>query len=292
MDKDTKALAMAAMLCVLLATGLRADQSADLLEAARRGKKDDVAYLLKHGTPIEAVDKEGRTPLMLAAQYGRASVVQFLLANGANVDARDKDGWNAYMLALIAPSGGVVVHTAHESVLKLLPQPARRRVAIDASWAPGQGVFSSCFMRPQQLTQQIRDLHPDGLVVEALQRYAVTSGHDLIGIARQNIRGMADVENTEVPEDVDAIVSLRVEPGAACVQQADQLSLLVHVKVLRKGESSPALDEEFGGGLKMGGMRSEFAANPNQYAPLYEAWAKSQARPMYWAILTALMKTR
>jgi len=292
MDTDKRALAMAAIWFAMLAPGLRADQSADLLDAARRGKKEDVAYLLKHGTPIEAVDKEGRTPLMLAAQYGHASVVRFLLDNGAKADARDKHGWNAYMLALIAPSGGVVVHTAHESVLKLLPQPARLRVAIDASWSPGKGVLSSCFLRPQELTQHLRDLHPDGLVVEAFQRYAVASGHDLIGIVHQEIRGMAEVENTEVPEDADAIVSLRVEPGAACVQQLDQLSLSVRVKVLRKGERSAMLEEEFGGGVKVGGMRSEFAANPNQYPPLYEAWAKSQARPVYWAILTALMRAR
>jgi hypothetical protein len=264
--------------------------SEGLLDAAKHGRKDQVESLLKQGAPLETKDKEGRTPLLLAAQYGHVSTVQLLLAKGARPDARDNRGWNAFMLALISPSGGVV-HTSHDSVLKLLPQPNRFRVAIDAAWSPGKAVFSSCFMRADQLSQHIRDLHPDGLVVEALQRFAVASGRDLIAVVHSSVRGMADIENTLVPEDADALLTLRVEPGAACVQQADQLSLLIRARLLRKGESSPALEEGFGGGVKMGGMRMEFAANPNQYAPLYEAWAKSQARPLYWAVLTALMQS-
>ena len=102
---------------------------------------------------------------------------------------------------------------------------------------------------------------------------------------------MANIENAGVPEDADAILTVRVEPGAACVQQSDQLSLLIRARLVRKGEASAALEEEFGGGVKMGGMRVEFAANSNQYAPLYEAWAKSQARPLYWALVTALMQS-
>lgn len=269
---------------------LVAGPSEDLLDAAHRGKKAEVEALLKQGAPIEAKDKDGRTPLMLAAQYGRVSTVQLLLSNGANPEARDNHGWNAYMLALISPSGGVV-HTAHDSVLKLLPQPGRRRLAIEAAWAPGKSVFSSCFMRSDQLTQQLRDLHPDGMVVEALQRFDVASGRDMIALVHSNIRGMANIENAAVPDDADAILVLRVEPGAACVQQSDQLSLLIGARLTRKGEDSPVLEEEFGGGLKMGGMRVEFAANPNQYQPLYEAWAKSQARPLYWAVLTALLQS-
>lgn len=285
-----RALPIAAVLLVLGWPAQAIGPADDLLDAARRGKKDQVESLLKQGAPLEARDKEGRTPLMLAAQYGRVSTVQLLLARGAKPDARDTRGWNAFMLALISPSGGVV-HTMHDSVLKLLPQPARFRVAVDAAWAPGKAVFSSCFMRPEQLSQHIRELHPDALVVEAFQRFAVTSGHDLIAIVHSDIHGMAEIENAGVPEDADAILTLRVEPGAACVQQSDQLSLLIRARLVRKPEQSPALDEEFGGGVKLG-MRVEVAANANQYAPLYEAWAKSQARPLYWAVLTALMQLK
>jgi hypothetical protein len=273
----------------LVQPALAAGPSEDLLDAARRGKKDQVESLLKQGVPIESKDKDGRTPLMLAAQYGRVSTVQWLLAKGARADSRDNRGWDAFMLALISPSGGVV-HTAHDSVLKLLPQPKRFRVTIEAAWAPGNAVFSSCFMRPEQLSQHIRDLHPDAVVVEALRRFAATSGRDLIAVVHSNIHGMANLEDAGVPEDADAILTLRVEPGAACVQQSDQLSLLIRARLVRQQETAPALEEEFGGGVKMG-MRVESAANANQYAPLYEAWAKSQARPLYWAVLTALMQS-
>jgi hypothetical protein len=39
-------------------------------------------------------------------------------------------------------------------------------------------------------------------------------------------------------------------------------------------------------------MRVELAANPNQHAPLYEAWAKSQAGQLYWSVLAALMQSK
>jgi len=262
----------------------------DLLDAARHGRKDVVESLLKQRVPVDSTDKEGRTALMLAAQYGHVSTVQLLLARGAQPDARDRRGWNAYMMALIAPSGGVV-HTAHESVLKLLPQPRRYRVAIEAAWSPGKSVFSSCFLRADQLSQRLRDLHPDGMVVEALEHFAVSAGRDLVAATHTSVRGLEEIGDGSLPDDADALLTLRVEPGAACVQQSDQLSLLVHARLLRQGEAAPALDEEFGGGLKVGGMRAELAANPNQYEPLYEAWAKSQAKPLYWAVLAALMRT-
>jgi hypothetical protein len=266
-----------------------ADPSEDLLEAARKGKKDQVAALLNKGAPLEAKDKEGRTPLLLAAQYGRTSTVQLLLAKGAKPDARDSRGWNAFMLALMAPSGGVV-HTPHDAVLKLLPQPARLRVAVDAAWTPGKAIFSSCFMRPEELERHIRDIRPDSIVVEAFQHFATTSGRDLIAIVHAGVHGMAAIENASPPDDADAILTLRVEPGVACVRQSDQLSLLIHARLVHKPDQSPVLDKEFGGGVKTG-MREELAANPNQHAPLYEAWAKSQAGPLYWGVLAALMES-
>src|SRR5436853_2214437 len=90
---------IAAAGCLLWCAALAAGPSEDLLEAARKGKHDQVEALLAKGAALDATDSAGRTPLMLAAQYGRASTVQLLLSKGAKPDARDRRGWNAYMLA-------------------------------------------------------------------------------------------------------------------------------------------------------------------------------------------------
>ena len=44
-------------------------------------------------------------------------------------------------------------------------------------------------MRPEEMTQHIRQLHPDGMVIEALQHFAATSGRDLIAIVSADARG-------------------------------------------------------------------------------------------------------
>src|SRR5215468_3892727 len=169
---------------LLLALGLcvpifAADAPLDLLEAAKKGRTKDVEALLAKGSDLEMKDKEGRTPLLLAAQYGRTATVELLLAKGAKPDVRDAHGWNAYMLALLAPGGGIV-HTAHDSVLRLLPQPKRFRIQVNSSWSAGKAIFSSCFMRPAEMTAHVRDLRPDALVAEAFDRFASGSGRGLI----------------------------------------------------------------------------------------------------------------
>src|ERR1035441_3663201 len=155
--------------CAVLFAGaltvLAADAPMDILEAAKKANAKEIEALLAKGADLEARDKEGRTPLMLAAQYGRTASVRLLLDKGAKPDARDRHRWNAYMLALLAPSGGVV-HTTHEAVLKLLPLPKRFRLAITANWTPGKALFSSCFMRPEEMTQHMREIHPDGMVID------------------------------------------------------------------------------------------------------------------------------
>jgi len=52
---------------------------------------------------------------------------------------------------------------------------------------------------------------------------------------------------------------------------------------------SALLEKTYGGGMKMG-MRGELAANPAQYPALYQASAKSQAAPIYWSAIEALMR--
>jgi hypothetical protein len=244
--------------------------------AAKKGDTSRVEALLKAGADIEAKDNDGRTALMLAAQYGRVDTVRLLLAKGAHADARDKRGWNACMLALLSPSGGLI-HTVHDQVLKLLPQP-HLRLAVEARWTPGASFFSSCFMRPQDLTRYMDGVRPEALVLEAFRDYAFDSGRGL-------------VELVQAPAGADAALSLLVEPGVTCVQQSDRLSMSIHVRLLRPPEGSPLLERTYGGGVKTG-MREELAANPAQYPALYRAWAKPQAGPIYWGVIEALMRSQ
>jgi hypothetical protein len=276
---------------VLLAAALpmlAADAPLDILQAARKGMTRELATLLLKGADLEARDKEGRTPFLLAAQYGRTATVRLLLDKGAKSDVRDTHGWNAYMLALLAPSGGVI-HTKHDAVLKLLPQPKRFRLAITASWTPGKALFSSCFMRPEELTQHMREIHPDGMVIEALRHYAATSGRDLIAVVSADARGNSEISERPTPKDVDAVLTLQVEPGVTCVQQVDQLSLRIQATLNRAQDQTPVLEKSFGGSGLRTGMRGEAATNANQHAPIYESWAKSEVGPVYWAVLTALL---
>ena len=248
----------------------------DWLAAARNGDTDRVRALLKAGAGIEARDKDGRTALMLAAQYGRADTVRLLLAQGAHADARDKRGWNAYMLALLSPSGGII-HTIHDNVLKLLPQP-HFRLAVEARWAPGASFFSSCFMRPEELARHMDGVRPEALVVEAIRDYAFNSGRGLL-------------ELVQTPAGADAVLSLLVEPGVTCVEQSDSLSMVIHVRLRRLPDESPLLERTYGGGMKTG-VRGELAANPAQYPALYQAWAKPQAGPIYWSVIEALLRSQ
>jgi len=265
-----------------------ADVPMDILEASRKGRTKEIEAFVAKGADLEARDKEGRTPLMLAAQYGHVKAVRVLLDKGAKPDARDNRRWNAYMLALLGPSGGVI-HTTHEAVLKLLPQPQRFRLAIIASWAPGKTLFSSCFLHPEDMTDHMRQLHPDGMVIEAFQHAAASSGRDLIAIVSADGRGNSDVSERPTPEDVDAILTLQVEPGATCVQQVDELTMLIHAALNRPQDQAPLLEKTFGGGVRAG-VRGEAANNANQHGPIYKAWAKSQAGALYLAVLTALLR--
>jgi Ankyrin repeats (3 copies) len=267
-----------------------ADGPMDLLEASRKGRTRDVEALLARGADIEVKDRDGRTPLMLAAQYGHTATVELLLAKGAKAATRDARGWNAYMLALLAPSGGVasVVHGAHDAVLRQLPQPKRFRIQVNSGWSPGRSIFSSCFMRPAEMTAHVRDLRPDAMVAEALQRFAATSGRGLIAIVRVDARGTSEQSNLASATDVDGTLELTEQPGASCVQGVDRVTLSVRAQLSLGRDGEPVLDREFGKGLKTG-MKTESAANANQHGALFEAWAKSEAGPIYWASLESLL---
>jgi hypothetical protein len=261
-----------------------ADPDADLLAAAAKGQTSQVEALLGKGANVEARDKNDRTPLMLAAQHGHSETVRLLLAHGAKPDSRDKDGFTAYGLALFSPAG-----KGAGEALKLLPQPPRPRVAIDALWLR-DNIYSSCFLRPDQLPQFVATVKPDVLVTMAFRDFLVSSGKGLIDIVRAQNHGMAKAATMEVPDGADALLSLAVRPDIACVQQqsSDSLNMLIDVAVVHAPDGAVLLKKTFGGGLK--GLRSQGATSAVQYPALYESRAKTEVPKIYWAVAEVLLK--
>jgi hypothetical protein len=91
-------------------------------------------------------------------------------------------------------------------------------------------------------------------------------------------------------DDADAIVTLEIEPGAACSGgSADSLTFAIEVKIFRARDRLPLAQKSFGGGLK--GLRAQTVDNAAQYKPIYEAWMKAQAGPIYWNIVETLMRS-
>ena len=79
---------------IKMATGV------ELVAAAGRGERREVASLLRRGASVEDRDESGRTALMAAAEEGHADTVNALAGTySANVEAADEKGWTALMLA-------------------------------------------------------------------------------------------------------------------------------------------------------------------------------------------------
>ena len=81
----------------------------------------EVARAIERGGDVNALDREGRTPLFYAAMDGDAAIVTELLRHGADVNAKDKGeetplhfaarGYQPAILALLL-KGGAGVDTA------------------------------------------------------------------------------------------------------------------------------------------------------------------------------------
>lgn len=63
------------------------------------GRLDTVKFLIHEGAKVNAVDKNGNTPLMLAAISGNPDVTAHLLDRGAIADRENIKGETALMLA-------------------------------------------------------------------------------------------------------------------------------------------------------------------------------------------------
>jgi ankyrin repeat protein len=70
-----------------------------LHEAASLGDLDAIDRLLAAGLPIDARDRDGRTPLMRAVRARHTEAVRALVAAGADVDQRDDQLDNPFLYA-------------------------------------------------------------------------------------------------------------------------------------------------------------------------------------------------
>jgi hypothetical protein len=258
---------VAAIVIAVVCAAAAADLGGELRAASKKGQTQEVAALLAKGAPIESSDKDGRTALMIAAERGHAVTVKLLLDRGANPAARDRDGWTSYALALTE---------GRDEVLKLLPHPDPLRAALQVTWVP-DNLYTSCFLRPQELAQQIAGIQPDMMVAAALRDYAVLNG-----------KGAAQL----VADNPQATLVLKVRPGVSCIQQqsADNLNLAIDARLVRATDQSVLLEKTFGGGLK--GLHARAVTSPAQYGAIFAEWAKSHAAAIYWAGVEAWLRAR
>ena len=284
-DKWRGPMACAFSAFLTLSSALAAGASAELLNAAAKGDTGRVETLLKDGANIESTDKNDRTPLMLAAQRGHPATVRALLAAGANTDARDKSGLTAFGLALLDPAG----HADHEAVMKLLPQHPQFTLAVVAGWTP-ERLVSSCFQRREQSIQQFGLMRPEESMLRELQAFATSSGKGLARLIHVDAKAVEPLQPQQPVDDADAVVTLEIEPGAACSGgSADSLTFAIDVRIFGARDLLLLSQKSLGGGLK--GLRAQTVDNAAQYKPVYEAWMKAQAGPIYWAVVESLMKS-
>ncbi len=67
--------------------------------AAAEGKRDALTHLLSKGADMNALDEQGRTPLMLAVEADQDEIVRLLLFLGADTTIKDKDDKTALEIA-------------------------------------------------------------------------------------------------------------------------------------------------------------------------------------------------
>jgi ankyrin repeat protein len=72
---------------------------ARLHDAARVGDVDAIRVMLGQGEPIDAVDADGRTPVMVATVARQTEAVRVLVDAGADVDVRDNRLDNVFLYA-------------------------------------------------------------------------------------------------------------------------------------------------------------------------------------------------
>ena len=267
----------------LAAVWAPADSGTELLDAAAKGLTAKVGELLAKGASLGAKDKNGRTALMLAAQHGHAETVRALLEKGASADDRDARGDTAYGLAMFSPAG---VRTGIDEVLTVLPRPPRPHLAVATAWSAA-ALYSSCFLRPEQLVQQVGGIQLDAIALVDFRRFVAASGKGLVEIVHAESHGVAKVPDSDAFKDADVVLALEVRPVAACVPQEtnDNLSLTVEAQLVRARDRAVVWKKTYGGGLA--GLHARRVTSPSQYFPVYDEWTKAHAEQVYWDAVEA-----
>lgn len=75
------------------------DKNLTLIEAARSGDVAKCTKMIKKGADVNALDKDGHSPLMLATQTHRPAIMELLLKSGASANFKLPDGKTPLMIA-------------------------------------------------------------------------------------------------------------------------------------------------------------------------------------------------
>jgi len=79
------------------------EAAAEFAEAALNGDAAQVGEALKARMPVDVLDENGNSALMLAAFNGQVEVMRLLIKAGAEIDRRDGNGRTALMFAASGP---------------------------------------------------------------------------------------------------------------------------------------------------------------------------------------------
>ena len=186
--------------------------------------------------------------------------------------------FSGYVLNILmqAATYAIAVIEQRDEVVKMFPPRPPITVTLEAKLSM-ENVYSSCFMLPQPLAEQIVGIQPDAVVAAAVGEYAALRGKGFVRVMESG---------------GEAILSLKARPGISCVtqQSRDNVSMIIDASVARTADQSTLVEKSFGGGLT--GLRARMVSGPNQYAALISEWAKIHAPQIYWAAVEAWLRAR
>src|SRR5262245_34016675 len=182
--------------------------AAALLKAAQSGDVEKLRQLLARGAPIEALDVNRMTPVMLAAQGGHATAVRALVDAGADVHAvafRQLD-----LLEVAARSGSV------EIVRYLL----ERGLPVNGHWQPLNNTLRK-MGHDSPLLQAADHAHPEivrVLLESGASRSATYQGKTALDLVKERLE---DPDYADFSQAYRAIAALLGDGPAESARSAE-----------------------------------------------------------------------